>query len=166
MSMILVEVAFDEGCLDSARRDAVDAEFFGVVDGDLAGHGVDGPLAGAVGEALFDANGTCCRADIHDRAVGGEQEREGRLGDEEDAFDVDVHDVVEVFFGGVRNAAYEADASVVDEDVEMWNVREGSGDGGGGGDIHRDGGRAGQLGGERLRACEVDVGQQNVGSGA
>ncbi len=34
------------------------------------------------------------------------------------------------------------------------------------GDVHRDGGGAGQLGGERLGACEVDVGQQDVGAGA
>ena len=64
------------------------------------------------------------------RAVRGEQEREGCLGDEEDAVDVDAHDAVEVFLGGVGDVADEADAGVVDEDVEGGDVLEGCGDGG------------------------------------
>src|SRR6185312_1938195 len=42
VGVVLVEVAFDEGRLDGARSDAVDAQLLGIVDGDLAGHGENG----------------------------------------------------------------------------------------------------------------------------
>ena len=166
MGVILVEVAFDEWGLDGAGSDAVDAELFGVVDGDLAGHGVDCAFAGAVGEALFDADETGDGAEIDDGAMGGEQQREGGLGDEEDGVDVDAHDAGEVLFGGVSDVADEADAGVVDEDVERGDGAEGARDGGGVGDVHLDGRCVGEFGGEGLGGGEVEVGDEDVSSGA
>ena len=46
--------------------------------------------------------------------------------------DVDAHDAGEVLFGGAGNVADQADASIVDEDVEVGNAGKGGGDGSGG----------------------------------
>ena len=64
----LFEIALDEGGLDGAGADGVDAQGFGVVDGELAGHGDDGALGGAVGEALLDADKAGDGGDVDDGA--------------------------------------------------------------------------------------------------
>ena len=138
VGVIFIEVAFDKWSLDGAGGYAVDAEFFGVVDGDLAGHGMDCALAGAVGEALLDADLTGDGAEVDYGAVGREEQREGGLGDEEDGVDVDAQDAGEVGLGGVSDVADETDAGVVDEDIEGGDGAEGARDGGCIGDVHLD----------------------------
>ncbi len=102
VGVVFVEVAFNEGRLDGAGSDAVDAEFLGVVDGDLAGHGVDGAFAGAVGEALFDADRACDRADVA-RCSRGRRASSGKAAwvTRKTLLTLTSHDAVEVLFGGV-----------------------------------------------------------------
>ena len=166
LGVILVEVAFDKWGLDGAGSYAIDAELFGVVDGDLAGHGVDCAFAGAVGEALFDADQTSDGAEIDYGAVGSEDQRECGLGDEEDGVDIDTQDADEFLFGGVSDVADEADAGVVDKDIERGNSAEGARDGGRVGDVHLDGFCVGELGGKGLGGGEVEVRDEDVSSGA
>ena len=67
--VVLVEffqVALDEGSFDGAGADGVDAQGFWIFDGELAGHGKDRALAGAVGKALLDADLGGYRADVDD----------------------------------------------------------------------------------------------------
>ena len=166
VGVIFVEVAFHEWCLDGSGSDAVDAEFLWIVDGDLTSQRLNRTFAGAVGKALLDANGASDRTNVDDRAVRCEEQREGSLGDEEDAMHVDEHDTSEVFFGGAGDVADEAYAGVVDEDVEARDVREGSGDGGGVRDVHCNGCSVRQLGGEGLGRGEIEVGNEDVGTSA
>ena len=71
MLVELFEVALDEGSVDSAGTDGVDAEVFGVVDGELAGHGDDCALGGTVGEALLDADQAGDGGDVDYSASAG-----------------------------------------------------------------------------------------------
>jgi hypothetical protein len=166
VGVVLVEVALDEGGLDGAGSDAVDAKLFWIIDGYLAGHGVDCAFAGAVGEALFDADRASDGTDIHDAAARGEEQREGCLRDEKYGVDVDAHDASEVVLRGAGDVAYEADTGVVDEDIKLRNGGKGSGDGRCGGDIHLNGFCAGELGGKGVGGGEVEIGYENLGTGA
>ena len=64
------EVALDERSFNGAGTDGVDAQRLGVFDGELAGHGDDGALAGAVGEALLDADEAGDGGNVDDGADG------------------------------------------------------------------------------------------------
>ena len=83
-----LEIALDEGRLHGAGADGVDAQSLGVFDGELARHGDDGALGGAVGEALLDADQARDRSDVDDGAgatwccscCGGEKQRQERRG--------------------------------------------------------------------------------------
>ena len=110
--VIFLEVAFDEGCLHGAGRDAIAADFFRIVDGDLAGERNHGALARAVSEALLDADEAGDGADVDDASLPAEHLREGGAGDQEDGADVDAHEAVEFVFSGVEQIADAADAGV------------------------------------------------------
>ena len=143
------EEPFDEGGVDGAGADAVDAELGGVIDGELAGHGEDGALGGAIGEAAFDAHLPGDGADVDYASVGGDQQRERGASDQIGAVDVDAKEAVEVGGRGFLDVADEADAGVVDEDVEFIERREDAGDIGFAGDVAGERGGAREFGGER-----------------
>ena len=61
--------------------------------------------------------------------AGGEKQWHEGAGDEVDGADIDVEEAVEVFRLGGFDGADVADAGVVDEDVEAFDVGDGGGDG-------------------------------------
>ena len=171
----LFEVTLDEGCLDGAGADGVDAQSFGIVDGELAGHGDDCALGGAVGEALLYADQAGYGGDVdYCRAVGAfiafgsfcEEQRHKGASDEVDGADIDVEEAVEVFWLGGFDGADVADAGVVDEDVEAGDFGDSGGDGGGTGDVEVEEFGGGERGGEGFAGWNVDVGDVDEGPGA
>ena len=169
----LVEIAFDEWGFDGAGADGVDAQGFGVVDGELAGHGDDGALACAVGEALFDADEAGYGGDVDDGAccgvvllLGGQEEGQEGAGDEVDGADIDVEEAVKVFGLGGLDGANVAYAGVVDEDVEAGELGFSGGDGLRAGDVEVEGVGVGNFGGEGIGGFLIEVGDIDFGSGA
>ena len=108
------EIGFDRAGGDRVDRDAARPELLGEVARqhfDRALHRRIGRIAGQ-GEAREAAR------DIHDPAAVGDQ-RQQRLGEEEHAFEMDVHQPVEIGFGRFGERRVDADAGVVDEEVEV-----------------------------------------------
>src|SRR5690349_771523 len=99
--MILVKITFDERRLHRSGGNAVDPQLFGVIDGDLAGHGLHGSLAGTVGKALLHTDRAGNRTNVHDGTTDSQEKRKRGLGDEEDAVDVDSHYAIEIVFRSV-----------------------------------------------------------------
>ena len=164
------EIAFDEGGLDGAGADGVDAQVFGEFDGKLAGHGDDRALGGAVSESLLDADQAGDGGDVDDRGdalVGvGKQQWQECAGDEVDAADIDVEEAVEVVGLGGLNGANVANAGVVDEQVEAGELGCGGGDGIGAGDVEVESFGGAEGLGEGFGGGEVDVGDIDECAGA
>ncbi len=76
-TVIFLQVGLDKRRVDGAGTNAVGTKFSGIVDRQLAGHGDDRALGGAIGEAFFDAHQAGHRSDVHDRPAGREQQRDG-----------------------------------------------------------------------------------------
>src|SRR5580658_4567583 len=125
--MKFLQIALDKRRLNGARTDGVDAQGFGVVDSQLAGHGDDGALAGAIGKALFDSHEAGDGGDVDDGArmavvvrveLAGKKQRQERARHQVNSADIDFEDAIEVLRFGGLNGAYMSDAGVVDKNVE------------------------------------------------
>ncbi len=93
-----------------------------------------------------------------------EQKRKKRARDEIDGADIHVHQAVEVFGFGGFNGAHVADARIVDENVEEFELRKGCGDGFGVGDIEMQRAGGGKCARERFSSWEIDVGDPDFGA--
>jgi hypothetical protein len=83
-----------------------------------------------------------------------------------DGTDIHVHQAVEVFGLCGFNGAHVADAGIVDEDVEEFELREGCGDGCGAGDVEMQRAGHGKRGRERVSSGKIDVGDPDLCAGA
>ena len=131
---------FGVGGGEVARGDGVDLDVFG---GPLVGEGFgelgDSALGGGVGGDADAALEAEQGGDVDDFAGGlpGDEVAGGELGELEDAGEVDLQDLLPVFEGDVFGGVAEDGAGVVDEDVDVAELRfdlgeEGLGAGGGG----------------------------------
>ena len=109
-----------ERCQDVARRDAVGRDVeLAPLDGHRAGQGGDAALAGSVDRYPAEHAGAVVGADVDDAAAGSHQGLfDDRLGQEEDAFQVDRHDAVIGLFRNIQQAFALDDAGAVDQDVD------------------------------------------------
>ncbi len=114
----------DEGGRDGVYRDVVLAPF----DGQALGEVGDGGFAGAVNRFRGQRGESSLRAHVDDAAaVLADHDFRGSLRGEERCFQIDGEGGVEFLFGDVEGQIGEAVAGVVDEDVELAEMRGGVG---------------------------------------
>ena len=135
--------------------------FFGAeLLGEHAGDGIDRALGAGVDRAVRRRHAADDGADVDDAGAFAEVLDRGLRGEQE-AEDVDVEHLVEVFFGDGLDGRELVDAGVVDEDVEAAEVLDGGVDDalglGGLGDVAADG--------DGLAAGGGDGGDDGVGAG-
>ena len=139
------------------RGNAVHAHPAGVIHSQLAREGHHRALGGAVRKPPFDADQAGHRSDVHDCAVRCQQQRHGRLRDQEHAFHVDAEQPLEVGLLRLFDSAHQPDARVVHQNVERGKPGEGGLHRGLVGNIEEKYRRAGKLRGKRGRARLVDI---------
>ena len=124
MFVIFFQVAFDERGVDRSGTDTIKANFRGVIDSQLAGHGDDGPFCGAVGEPFLHTDQARDGPDVYNRAFGCPQKWHREFGDQVETPNVHTVETVEVFGFGFLDAAHHADSRVVDQDVKTVECGE------------------------------------------
>ncbi len=157
VAVVLLDVAGDERGVNRAWRDAVHADFGGVIDGELFRHGDDRALCAAVSEAALYTDDTGDRSEVHDGTVRGLQQRHTELRDQVEATDVDAEDPIKVVCFGLFHAANQADTSVVDQNVQVFDFANAGAGGGFVGDVEVLVSRSGELGGERCGPRFINV---------
>ena len=96
MLVILFQVSLDEGRVDRSGANAIDADHRGIIDRKLPGHGYHRAFGRAVGKSPLDANQPGHGTNVDDRTLGGNQQRQGMLGHQKHAGDVDAVQAVEI----------------------------------------------------------------------
>ena len=157
VTVVLFQITRNEGRIDSTRCDAVHADFCGVIHGELARHGHDGTFGPAIGETALHADQTRDRTEVDDRPVGGSNERQTEFRHQIDATDVDAEDPVEVICASLFGIANQADARVVDKDIELFDVCHAFAHGVFVGNVEDLVGSAGEFGGERFGSGFVNI---------
>lgn len=111
---VFCEVGFDGTGSNGVRGDAASTEFFR----QIAGEDFDGTFHGGI--CSVTRNGEACEASggVHDAATIGEQGQE-LLREEEDAFEMNVEQVIKIFLGSLGEGSSAINASVVDEKIEV-----------------------------------------------
>src|SRR5882762_2930648 len=119
MFVVLFEIAVDKGRIDRSRTNTISADLFGIVHGQLPGHRDNGSLRGAIGEPPLYTNQTGYGTDVHNRAMGLNQQRERATGHQERPFDVDAHQFLKISSRSLVNASHQPDPGIVYQNVEL-----------------------------------------------
>jgi uracil-DNA glycosylase family 4 len=117
-----LQISVDKRRFDCAGADAIGANLYRIVDRKLPRHGDHRTLGGAIGESSLDADEPGDGADVHHFPwAGGRrlEKRHGVLRHQVKAFDVDLVDPLEVRKRGFLDVAYQADAGVVYENIQL-----------------------------------------------
>jgi vitamin B12 transporter len=107
------EIGFDGPGRHGVDGDAARPQLLG----QIAGQHLDRALHGGVGGKARQAEAGQAGRQVDDPPAIGDQRQQG-LGQEEHAFEMDVHQAVEFRFGGLGEGGVDADAGIVDEVVE------------------------------------------------
>src|SRR5258707_7266077 len=123
-----LQIPVDKRGFDCTGADAIGANLYRIVDRKLPRHGDHRTLGGAIGESSLDADEPGDGADVHHFAWSGGrrlEKRNGVLRHQVKAFDVDFVDPLEVRKRRFLDVAYEADAGVVYENIQLFYSGEG-----------------------------------------
>ena len=164
MLVELLQIGLDERGVYSPWTYAVHPDRGGIVHGDLPGDGYDGSLSSAVSETALHADQASDGTDVHNAAMGGNEQRQGVFGDQKKPFDVDAKQALKIVERRLFNVAHQANAGVINKYVEGSERNERLLNGGFLGNIEDHGG-SGKLASERLSGLAVDVSDNDAGTG-
>lgn len=111
------EIGFDRTRRDGVDGDSATAEFFCEVDGEYFDRAFDSGVDRVAGQGEAGEAG----GNVDDASAIG-NEREKFLGEKEHAFEMDVHEAVELFLSGLLDRSVDAVTSVVDQMVKGFAV--------------------------------------------
>ena len=154
----LFEIRFHEGRLHRTRTDAVDAHAAGVIHGKLPGERHHRALGGAIREAALDADEPGHGADVDDGSPRFQQLGHRRPGHQKHALHVDAQQLLKVRPAGFLDPAHQADAGVIDQDIERLDRADACVNRLLVGNVEDQHLRAAELGGEGSGAVAIDIG--------